>query len=142
MKISDWFKPKEVSTPKTRAEVFEAVNNSRRCVQILLANKNPDAKRKLGVYGKYDQWRDDAVKALLDDAFYLSVALTMIRQHKSLSNRFGQFVAEVNQYATATLNPNGELVPPKEGPEAAIPVLTPAPALETDGIPFVPKAKG
>jgi len=136
MKIFDLFKPKEISTFKTRAEVFEAVNNSRRCVQILLANKNPDAKRKLGVYGNYDQWRDDAVKALLDDAFYLSVALTLIRNDKKLAERFGQFVAEVNVQATATLNPKGELEPAKEGPEAVGPT-PPWPSKRT-GVPFVP----
>jgi hypothetical protein len=139
MKITDWFKKRDVLTPQERGEVFTEIGEKRRCIQVLLANKNPDMKRKLGVYGKYVQYRDDAAKAIVDDTFYLSIILILLRKDKRMSARFGDAVAEVNAYATATIGPDGKIVQPEQ---SKIGVLTPADdSVEIKGEPLQPGGK-
>jgi hypothetical protein len=60
------------------ARVLEEVERARHNVRVLIAHGDGGLKRRLGLMGDYSKHRDAAAKAVIDNAFYLSVALEVM----------------------------------------------------------------
>lgn len=108
-------------TEKMAADAVQEVFTARRVVQILMAHKDGDMKRRLGLgYGSplgYVKERDKAAEYVINGAFNLAVALTVIQRHPLVRREFAK--------AQSAINAMGEQVMEKmygqDVPGAAVP---------------------
>ena len=69
-KIERGYTPRQVATE---------IDNARFMCQILMAHGDGGMKRKLGMMGEYGKHRDNAAKAMIDNAFAVCVGLDVIK---------------------------------------------------------------
>ena len=62
-----------------------------------MASKDGAIKRRLGLTGDYRRHRDTAIKAVLDDAFYLAIATSVIQSSWIMRLKFTWTAKRINQ---------------------------------------------
>lgn len=91
------------------ARVLEEVERARNNVRVLMAHRDGDLKRRMGLMGDYSKHRDAAAKAVIDNAFYLSVALEVLDAPwplgRLLARRFKARAAELDRALSDAYKP-------------------------------------
>lgn len=82
--------------------------NRERLVQILMAHGDGSIKRRLGLYGDYKKHRQAAITAIYDDAFYLTIAVSLIDASPILRWKYRRLVAKVDKLTKNRLEKLGE----------------------------------
>jgi hypothetical protein len=89
----------------TAADVLREVEDARYQARVLMANGDGAIKRQMGLVGDYRKHCNSAHRAIVDNAFYLTIAVYLIERSWFMSRKFKNIVKEMHKQMDMAYKP-------------------------------------